>query len=134
MREIDESYPSPQDIETQKWSNALENSQRALNETMHSPVYRRLLTSTETTWSCNIPGLQDSSGGTAGKDGDRGAVQSPLTDTRMRLGNSYKGRHDGYVQASVPKAVSIVPEGRFDAAKMTRQSGYTNVSATEGSN
>lgn len=114
MREIDESYPSPQDIESQKWSNALENSQRALNGTMHSPVYRRLLTSTASTWSCNIPGLQDSSGGTAGNGGDRGAVQSPLTDTRMRLGNSYKGRHDGYVQASVPKAVSIVPEGRFD--------------------
>ncbi|KAB2101663.1 hypothetical protein AG0111_0g10612 [Alternaria gaisen] len=114
MREIDESYPSPQDIELQKWSNALENSQRALNESMHSPAYRRFLTSTASIWNSNIPGLQDSSGGTAGNGGDRGAVQFLLTDTRVKLGNSYKGRHNGHVQASVPKVPSIVPEGSFD--------------------
>ncbi|OWY48263.1 hypothetical protein AALT_g7058 [Alternaria alternata] len=114
MREIDESYPSPQDIESQKWSNALENSQRSLNESMHSPAYRRFLTSTASIWNSNIPGLQDSSGGIAGNGGDRSVVQSPLTDTRVKLSNSYKGRHNGYVQASVPKPGSIVPEGRFD--------------------
>ena len=70
MREIDESYPSPQDIESQKWSNALENSQRSLNESMHSPAYRRFLTSTASIWNSNIPGLQDSSGGIAGNGGD----------------------------------------------------------------
>ncbi|RYO26636.1 hypothetical protein AA0111_g7907 [Alternaria arborescens] len=114
MREFDELYPSPQDIESQKWSNALENSQRALKESMHSPAYRRLSTNTASIWNIDIPGLQDSSGGTAGNGGDRGVVQSPLTDTRVKLSNSYKGRHNGYVQASVPKPASIVPEGSFD--------------------
>ncbi|RII08324.1 hypothetical protein CUC08_Gglean007733 [Alternaria sp. MG1] len=114
MREFDESYSSPQDIESQKWSNALENSQRALNESMHSPAYRRLPTSTASIWNSNIPGLQDSSSGTTGNGGDRGVVQSPLTDTRVKLGNNYKGHHNGYVQTSVPRPASIVPEGRFD--------------------
>ncbi|KAG9186796.1 hypothetical protein G6011_09904 [Alternaria panax] len=113
MHDTNESYPKSQEIESQKWHNALKSSQRALTQSMNSPAYRRFLANTALLWDQEPRELHESSSGImrGGRGGD--AVRSTTSDTTVKVGNSYKGRHDGYAQSPVPIGAGIAQAGHL---------------------
>ncbi|KAL1792221.1 hypothetical protein ACET3X_009972 [Alternaria dauci] len=114
MRATSQSFPTPQEIESQKWNDALESSQRAVEKSMDTQTYQRMVSHIKPLWDEEAKGLQRSSSGIVRGDGVRTTVQSPSSDTTVKLGNGYKGRHGGYSQTPVPEAAAIASKGEYD--------------------
>jgi hypothetical protein len=97
------------ELEAQRWVRALESSQRALEQSMDSPAYRDFRNNTASVWgrdvqdSLEIQEAQGSLTGTMRGGGNSSSIQSPSSDTTVKLDNDFRERYGSYTGSPIPR-------------------------------
>ncbi|CAG5157159.1 uncharacterized protein ALTATR162_LOCUS4951 [Alternaria atra] len=121
---IEEPHLSLQEIEPLRWDRALESSVQALHETMNSPAYWQFPNNTASMWTRELQDVQGTlSRAMKGGEGSSG-VQSPSSDTTVKLGNGGYGHSGSLTSSSVANVTVITPE--VDDAQTSRTSELEN--------
>jgi hypothetical protein len=109
MAYTDDTQLPYSELEAQRWGRALESSQRALEQSMDSPAYRDFRNNNASVWgrdvqdSLDIQETQGSLTGTMRGGGNSSSIESPSSDTTVKLDNGFKERYGSYTGSPISR-------------------------------